>query len=258
MPDPVAPPLPTRRPRIGICAGLEQARWSTWDSEVLLLPRSYVLAVQRAGGLALLLAPDPVSVREPDAVLDLLDGLLLAGGADVDPAAYGAESHPETVHTVPERDAFEIALVLRALERDIPVLGICRGMQIMNVARGGTLIQHLPDDVGHEDHRRTLGSFDDSDHDVRLEAGSLAARAAGETRHGTKSHHHQGVATPGRGLRVTGWATIDELPEAIEDPTRSYALGVQWHPEADVASSVGASLVREAGAAAGARPPASS
>lgn len=231
------------RPRIGICAGIEQARWGLWDSETLLLPRSYATAVQRAGGVAILLAPDPVTTEDPDEVLDFLDGLILGGGVDVDPGSYGAERHPETVRTVPERDAFEMALARRALERDVPLLGICRGMQVMNVACGGTLIQHLPDDFGHEDHRRSPGSFDNSDHDVRLEAGSLAALAAGETLHGTKSHHHQGVRRLGDGLRPTGWATVDELPEAIEAPDRRFALGVQWHPEADPGSRVVAALV---------------
>lgn len=235
-----------RRARIGICASVEQARYGVWDSAVLLVPQLYVSAVQRAGGLALILAPDPVTVADPDEALDAVDGLILAGGVDMDPAGYGAERHPAVTRTVPERDAFEIALARRALERDLPLLGICRGMQVLNVACGGTLIQHLPDDVGHEDHRRTPGSFDDADHDVRLEAGSIAARAAGETLHGTKSHHHQGVDRLGAGLRVTGWATLDDLPEAIEAPDRGFALGVQWHPEADPASSVIAVFVAEA------------
>src|ERR671917_2329786 len=181
-------------PVIGLCTAVERARWSVWDAQAVLLSRSYVDAVQRAGGIALLLPPDPAAVADPDPLLDLLDGLLLAGGADMDPASYGAEPHPATVGTVPERDAFELALARRAMERDQPVLGVCRGMQVMNVARGGTLNQHLPDDYGHEDHRRSLGSFDNADHDVRLAPGSLAARVAGETVHATKSHHHQGVA----------------------------------------------------------------
>ncbi len=235
-----------RRPRIGICASVEQARYGLWDSQVLLVPQLYVSAVQRAGGLALLLAPDPVTVADPDEVLDSLDGLVLAGGVDMDPRTYGAERHPTVTRTVPERDAFEMALARRALERDLPLLGICRGMQVLNVACGGSLIQHLPDDVGHEDHRRSPGSFDDADHDVRLEAGSIAARAAGETLHGTKSHHHQGVDRVGDGLRVTGWATLDELPEAIEVPDHRFALGVQWHPEADPSSPVVAALVAAA------------
>lgn len=235
---------------IGICTALERARWSVWDEEAMLTPRSYVDAVQRAGGLALLLAPDPQLVRDPDEVLDLLDGLLLAGGADIDPACYGAEPHPQTSGTVPERDHFEIALARRALERDLPLLGVCRGMQLLNVATGGTLDQHIPDTRGHEDHRRAVGSFDGSDHDVRLAAGSLAARAAGEERHATKSHHHQGIDSLGEGLEVTGWSELDDLPEAVEAPGRRFALGVQWHPEADELSRVIEAFVHEAAAAA--------
>jgi putative glutamine amidotransferase len=234
------------RPVIGLCTALERARWSVWDQEAVLLPRNYVTAVQAAGGLALLLPPDPAADAAPEEWLELIDGLILAGGADIDPAAYGAEPDPQTIGTVPERDAFETALALAALERDVPLLGICRGMQVMNVARGGTLIQHLPDDKGHEDHRRALGTFEGADHDVRLADDSLAARVAGETRHATKSHHHQGVDRIGDGLTVSGWATVDELPEAIEDPSRRFALGVQWHPEADPTSPLIAALVEQA------------
>jgi putative glutamine amidotransferase len=218
------------RPVIGICTALERAQWSVWDQQAVLTPRSYVDAVQRAGGLAVLLPPDALAAREPDEVLDLLDGLILAGGAD-----YGE---------VPDRDAFEIALGLAALDADLPLLGVCRGMQLMNLARGGTLIEHLPDVVGHEDHRLVPGAF--GDHDVRLADGSLAARAAGELRHPTKSHHHQGVDQIGDGFEVTGWAVVDELPEALEDPSRRFALGVQWHPEADPAAREIAALVEAA------------
>ena len=213
------------RPIIGVCAAVERARWSVWDDEAVLLPRGYVDAVQRAGGLAILLPPD----QHPDEVLALLDGVILAGGAD-----YGER---------PDRDAFEIALGLAALERDVPLLGVCRGMQLMNLARGGTLIQHLPDVLGHEDHRAVPGAF--GDHDVRLVEGSLAARAAGATSHPTKSHHHQGVNEIGEGFDVTGRATVDELVEAIEDPTRRFALGVQWHPEASGGEEI-AALVQAA------------
>lgn len=215
----------------------------------MLLPRSYVDAVHRAGGLALMLPPDPAAVEDPDEVLDLLDGLLLAGGADIAAAAYGAEPHPEAQPPAQERDAFEIALARRALERDIPFLGICRGMQLMNVARGGTLIQHLPERYGHHEHRRVLGTFDGADHDVRLEPGSRAAQAAGEEVHGTKSHHHQGIEELGSGLAVTGWSVLDDLPEAIEVPGARFALGVQWHPEADELSRVIGAFVAEAAAA---------
>jgi len=238
---------------IGICAALERARWSVWDQQAALTPMSYVQAVQRAGAMALLLAPDPALVREPAQALELIDGLMLAGGADIDPSSYGAERHAETVDTVPERDAFEIALTRAAIERDMPVLGICRGMQLINVACGGTLVQHLPEHLGHQEHRRVLGSFDGSDHDVILSEGSLAASAAGETLHATKSHHHQGVDRLGEGLVVSGTSMLDDLAEAIEweggPSDRRFVLGVQWHPEADLASSVVAALVNAASAA---------
>jgi putative glutamine amidotransferase len=236
----------TDRPVIGICTGLTDASWGLWNQRAALLPYAYMTAIQRAGGLALMIPPDPELERDPDQVLDLIDGLILAGGSDIDPSTYGAERHPQTKETVPERDATELALVKRAWERDLPVLGICRGMQLLNVALGGTLRQHLPDEFGHEDHRRVPGSFDGADHDVRLAAGSLAAKAAGEEVHVTKSHHHQGIAEIGGGLEVTGHSTLDDLPEAVEAPGHRFVLGVQWHPEADERSRVVAALVEEA------------
>jgi len=228
---------------IGICTALERARWSVWDQQAALLPFNYIVAVQAADGLALALPPDPWLAQEPDELLGLLDGLMLAGGADIDPAAYGAPRHVETLDTVPERDAFEIALVRAAIARDMPVLGICRGMQLINVARGGTLLQHLPDRFGHHEHRRVVGSFDGADHDVLLRAGTLAERVAGESRHATKSHHHQGVDRLGDGLIVSGVSMLEDLPEAIELPGARFVLGVQWHPEADAASPVIGALV---------------
>jgi len=234
------------RPVIGVCTALERAQWSVWDQRAALLPTNYLDAIGRAGGMALLLAPDPALIDSPDEALDLIDGLMLVGGADLDPASYGAEVDPATVDPIPERDAFEIALVQRAVERGIPVLAICRGMQLLNVAFGGTLHQHLPERFGHHDHLKARGSFDGADHDVRLTPGSLAARAAGEELHGTKSHHHQGVDQVGEGLVVTGVATIDGLPEALELPGDQFVLGVQWHPEADERSRVIGGLVAAA------------
>jgi putative glutamine amidotransferase len=234
---------------VGIPSPIETARWGAWEAPAHLLPRTYVDHVQRAGGAALILPADADWATSPDDLLDRLDALLLAGGADLDPRFYGAEPHPETRGTVPERDTFEIALARRAVERDLPLLGVCRGMQVVNVALGGTLHQHLPEVVGHEEHRRSLGSFEQSEHDVDLVPGSLAARAAGEHVHVTKSHHHQGVDRLGEGLVVTGRATLDGLPEAVELPDRRFVLGVQWHPEADERSRLIAALVEEAAAA---------
>jgi putative glutamine amidotransferase len=232
------------RPVIGICAALEQVRWGPWDQTVVMMPLSYVAAVQAAGGVALVLPPDDATAESPDQLLGLVDGLVLAGGADVDPASYGAHPHPEVAGTVPARDRFELALAHRAVERELPLLGICRGMQLLNVARGGTLAQHLPDELGHEEHRHTPGQF--ADHEVELEPGSLAARAAGAELVDVKSHHHQGVAELGEGLEVTGWSLPDRVTEAVEDPSRRFLLGVLWHPEMDESSRLIAALVREA------------
>jgi putative glutamine amidotransferase len=234
------------RPVIGICTALTVARWGVWEREAALLAFTYIDAIQRAGGLAVMIPPDGRFEQDPDEMLDLLDGLILAGGSDIDPGCYGADPHPETDQRVPERDRSELALAHRAVRRDLPVLGICRGMQLINVAFGGTLRQHLPEELGHEEHRRVPGSFVGSDHEVRLSAGSLAARAAGEELHNTKSHHHQGLATIGAGLVVTGHSTIDDLPEAVEAPGRRFVLGVQWHPEADEQSRVVAALIEQA------------
>ena len=226
---------------VGICAAVERVRWGTWDETVTMAPRSYATAVQTAGAVALLLPPDPAALDRPDAVLERIDALILAGGSDIDPETYGAERHPETKGTWPERDRFELALTRRALDLGMPVLGICRGMQLVNVALGGTLTQHLPDLTGDDSHRHTPGSF--GDHEVRLEPGSLAAKAAGADRILVKSHHHQGVERVGEGLTVSGHSVDDDVVEAIELPGDHFALGVLWHPEEDTKSRVIASLV---------------
>jgi putative glutamine amidotransferase len=236
---------------VGICAAVERVRWGPWDETVFMTPHPYATAVQDAGALALVLPPDDAAAMNPDALLDRIDALLLAGGSDIDPAAYGAKPHPETGTTWPERDRFELALAHRALERDMPVLGICRGMELLNVALGGTLMQHLPDVLGTDDHRKVPGVF--GEHEVRLEPGSLAARAVGAERTTVKSHHHQGVEELGEGLRVTGWSVPDEVIEAVELPDRRFALGVLWHPEQDVRSRVVAALVDAARATVGTR-----
>ncbi len=228
-----------RRPVIGICAAVESARWAVWsDVEVNISQRTYSTRVEEAGGLPLVLPPSAAATRDPDSVLDLIDGLLLAGGADLDPAAYGAEPDPATTNTRRERDEFELALARAALARELPVLGICRGMELLNVACGGTLEQHLAD---AELHLHTPGRF--TDHEVRTAPGSLAARASGAERISVRSHHHQGVGELGDGLVASAWAEPGGAIEAIEAPERSWALGILWHAEEESESSVVSAFV---------------
>ena len=230
-------------PVIGICAVHERARWSFWEQTVHLVADSYVVAVQRTGALAVVL---PVDARAPVGLLERIDGLLLIGGADVDPSSYGAERDPATEATYRDRDAFEIALLRGALDREMPVFGICRGMQILNAAFGGTLVQDLPEVEGSNPHRRAVGTFEGSEHIVRLEPGSLAAAAAGEEVHTVRCHHHQAVAELGRGLVVTGRAVADGVIEAIEATDGRWVLGVQWHPETDERSLLFSGLAEAA------------
>jgi putative glutamine amidotransferase len=245
------------RPAIGICAAVEVASFGVWAGQAAtLLPRGYADAVQAAGGLALLLPPDDEVAEHPGELLDRLDGLLLGGGRDVDPLTYGARPAPETDEPMSERDRFELAVVSAALERDMPVLGVCRGMQMLNVACGGTLVQHLEGELLAR-HRHTPGVF--SDHDVVFEPGSLASAAAGVERLGVRSHHHQAVGELGEEMAVTGRCPEDSLAEAVELPGKRFALGVLWHPEEDAGSGVIGSLVKAAGvgrAGAGAGSPA--
>lgn len=212
------------RPLIGITSYVEQARWGVWDTTAALVPHAYVRQVERAGGRAVVVPP--TTDGDDDPLLGVLDGLLLAGGADLDPARYGQQPHHETAGLRPDRDAAELTLLARALAADLPVLGVCRGMQLMVVHAGGALHQHLPEVVGHDRHRPGPGVY--GEHPVRLAAGSGAAGILGEDV-SVRSYHHQGLADPGT-LTVTGWAD-DGSAEVVEDPTRRFALGVLWHPE---------------------------
>jgi putative glutamine amidotransferase len=219
---------------IGISTMIEPASWAAWkDIEVNVSQRTYSGAIDRAGGMPMLLPVSEAGTAEPGELVDRLDALLLAGGADLDPATYRAEAGPLTTNTRIERDRFEIEIARAALERELPVLGICRGMELLNVACGGTLQQHLGDaDV----HLHTPGRF--SDHEVRLEPGSLAAAAVGAERASVRSHHHQGIDGLGRGLVASGWAEPGDAIEAIELADARWALGILWHAEEDPGSRV--------------------
>jgi putative glutamine amidotransferase len=227
------------RPLIGITTYVTPAKWSYWELEAALIPADYVRAVEKAGGRALLIPPSEDGVEE---TLDALDGVLLSGGSDLDPGLYDQEPHDETFGVHDARDRAELALLEAALERDMPVLAICRGSQVLNVARGGDLVQHLPDVVGDEKHKHTPGTY--ADHDVTVEGGTRLASLLGD-RAPVKSHHHQGIGRIGEGLRVAAHAE-DGTVEAVEDPNRRFAVGVLWHPEAGEDARLFEELVREA------------
>jgi putative glutamine amidotransferase len=216
-------------PVIGICAVKERARWAFWDQTAHLVADTYVSAVQDTGALAVLL---PVDSRDPEKLLDRIDGLMVIGGADLDPAVYGEDRSEDTERTYRDRDEFELALTRGALERGLPFLGICRGMQLLNVALGGTINQNLVAADGTNPHRRIVGTFVGTEHDIDLDPGSLVARATGEEIHEARCHHHQAIDRLGNGLVVTASAR-DGVPEAIElEGDDDWVLGVQWHPEA--------------------------
>jgi putative glutamine amidotransferase len=228
------------KPVVGITSyDAEQVTWSDWTEETIMVPAAYVRAIERAGGRPLLLPP---SEDDPDQILELVDGIIFSGGSDVGPEHYGADPHPETDDARPKRDRFELELLQAALARDLPVLAVCRGSQVLNVARGGDLVQHLPEVVGHDDHKHTPGQF--ADHDVRVEEASRVGTLLGD-RAPVKSHHHQGFGRIGDGLREAAWAD-DGTVEALEDPTKRFAVGVLWHPEEGEDMALFEGLVAEA------------
>ena len=212
-------------PLIGITAYGEEATYGVWKHEAVMLPRTYSDAVLEAGGLPVLLAPRVESAE----VVDRLDGVVLAGGPDVDPAHYGAAPDPRTGIPRAERDAAELAVLARALELGRPVLAVCRGLQVLNVALGGTLVQHLPDSVGHTGHNPQPGVFGRID--IALDAMSQVGAALGASVI-AQCHHHQAISRLADGLAVTGRAP-DGTVEAVELAGHPFVVGVQWHPEQD-------------------------
>jgi putative glutamine amidotransferase len=227
------------RPLIGITTYAQPARWGVWDQPAALIPLDYVEAVERAGGRALLVPPSEDGVEE---TLEALDGIVFSGGADLDPSWYGADAHPETDTPQARRDAGEMALLNAALGRDMPTLAICRGVQLLNVARGGDLIQHLPEEIGSDDHKQVPGEF--ALHPIEVKEGSRLASIVGGGSDVT-SHHHQALGRVGDGLVECAWA-IDGTLEAVEDPSKRFAVGVQWHPEAGRDAALFEALVEQA------------
>jgi gamma-glutamyl-gamma-aminobutyrate hydrolase PuuD len=225
---------------VGITAYAEPSvRWGVWDVPAAVIPLAYVKAIEAAGGRPLLVPPSEDAIEE---TLAALDGILFSGGSDLDPAEYGHDPHPETVSIRPDRDRGELALLRAALERDMPVLAVCRGSQVLNVARGGDLVQHLPDVVGDEKHKHTPGVF--ADHEVKVDADTRLGTLLGE-RAPVKSHHHQGFGRVGEGLVEAAWADDGTL-EALEDPSKRFAVGVLWHPEEGEDAALFQALVDEA------------
>jgi gamma-glutamyl-gamma-aminobutyrate hydrolase PuuD len=228
------------KPVVGITTYLTPAAWGAWEMDAALVPADYVRAVVAAGG-APLLVPPGAAVAE---TLDVVDGIVFSGGSDLDPSLYGAAAHAETGGVVRERDDFELSLMRAALERDVPVLAICRGSQVLNVALGGDLEQHVPDRVGTEVHREVPGVF--SEHAVEVLPDTRLSEVF-RGRSDVKSHHHQGFGALAPGLRESARAPDGTL-EAIEDPTRRFAVGVLWHPEAGEDRALFEALVAEAAA----------
>ena len=227
------------RPLIGISAYVEQARWGSWETRVTLLPHRYVEAIHAAGGRALVVPPFTEGVVD---VVAALDGLVLSGGVDVDPALYGAERDPHTEEPRPDRDAGELALLQAAFDADLPVLGVCRGMEVMCVSAGGSLIQHLPDTIGSERHRAGSGIY--AEHEVETVPGSRLAEILGPAAT-VSSYHHQGVSDQGT-LTVSACAE-DGTIEGVERPESRFGVGVLWHPEVTDDLRLFAALVAAAG-----------
>ena len=217
------------RPVIGLTTYLERAKTGVWDVPAAFLPKVYFEAVTRAGGIAVLLPPQPVDAAVADRVLDSLDGLIITGGKDVDPARYGQEPHATTDEPRPDRDAWEDALLTAAIERGLPFLGICRGLQVLNVSLGGTLHQHLPDVIGSTRYNAGYGRF--SENAVEVHAGTVTGDLLDDAAAlAVHSYHHQAVDELADGLVVSA-RSDDGTIQAVELAAVPFGVAVQWHPE---------------------------
>lgn len=222
-------------PRIGITTYRESASWGAWQQPADLLSTEYADAVRAAGGAVVLLPPgSSQALGDAEAVLGGVHGLLVAGGADVDPARYGQSRQPNTDAPRTTRDEWEFALIRTAIDAGIPLFGVCRGLQVLNVVLGGTLFQHLPDVVGTTLHCSAVGHF--SSHRVRSADESYTATVIG-AQADVPTHHHQAIDQLAPGLVATAWAD-DGIVEAVELPGKGWVLGVQWHPEVDGGSAL--------------------
>jgi len=235
-------------PVIGVSAADQRARWGYWDTEAALVPAAYLRGIEAAGGVPVVLAPPAVAAGDEvaaggfaEAAAERVDAIVLTGGADVDPARYGEPSHETTQSPEPARDAYELALLRECERRDVPVLAICRGMQLLNVSRGGSLCQHLPESEGAPEHMAKPGSF--SPQRVLMAEGSRLARLLGRSEVIVPCHHHQAVELVGEGLVVSARAE-DGVIEGVEDPRARFLIAVQWHPEAGEDPSLFEALVR--------------
>ena len=240
-----------RRPLIGVTTYLEQAVRGEWDERFGMVPETYLIAVQQGGGIPVMLPPQPFDDAVVERVLDAVDGLVVSGGADVDPGRYGEQAGPHTDSPRHDRDAWEIALILAARRRGIPVLAICRGLQVLNVALGGSLVQHVPD-VSDEEHGGVPGGFTRTD--VGITGGTRVRDVLGAVgdRLSVQCHHHQVIDRLADGLQVAAHSH-GGLVEAVELPGPSFVVGVQWHPEQDAADRrLFAALVAAASGPAGA------
>jgi putative glutamine amidotransferase len=216
------------KPRIGLTTYRQQGQTGVWDTEMAMIPAFYIEGITRAGGLAIMLPPQQLTSAEAKDIVSSLDGLMLCGGRDIDPSRYGQSPHREAEEPDKLRDSLEEQLLSAAIDADVPFLGICRGAQMLNINRGGTLIQHLPDVVG--DNRYQKGNAEFTPADVEVDKSSILGSLVGEKVSNAALYHHQAIDDLGQGLKITA-KSEDGIVEAVELADHPFGVAVQWHPE---------------------------